>query len=75
MTEPNKSLVKKLKEIVLDIDPEGVFRDARAAGLEVTKVEDFRHQAHNYWRIEDLMRQYARRAALLAVLRPEPEVL
>lgn len=64
MTEPNdKSLVKKLKEIVLDVDPEGVFKDARAAGLEVTKVEDFRGQAHNYWRIEDLMRQYARRAA------------
>ncbi len=64
MAEPNdKTLVKKLKEIVLDTDPEGIFRDARAAGLEVTKVEDFRHQAHNYWRIEDLMRQYARRAA------------
>lgn len=64
MAEPDhKSLVKQLKEIVLDVDPEGVFRDARAAGLEVTKVEDFRYQAHNYWRIEDLMHQYARRAA------------
>lgn len=64
MTEPNdKSFFKKLKKIVLDIDPEGVFKDARAAGLKVNKVEDFRHQAHNYWRIEDLMRQYARRAA------------
>lgn len=59
----DKSLAKKLKEIVLDVDPEGVFKDARAAGLRVTKVEDFRDQAHNYWRIEDLMRQYARRAA------------
>jgi len=64
MAEPSdKSLVKKLKEIVLDIDPEGVLKDARAAGLEVAKVENFRGQAHNYWRIEDLMRQYARRAA------------
>ncbi len=64
MAQPNdKSLVKKLKEIVLDVDPEGIFRDARAAGLEVTKVEDFRYQVHNYWRIEDLMRQYARRAS------------
>jgi uncharacterized protein (DUF697 family) len=63
MADPNdKNLVKKLKEIVFDVDLEGVFRDARAAGLEVTKVEDFRYQAHNYWRIEDLMRQYARRA-------------
>ena len=64
MAEPDdKSPAKKLKEIVLDVDPEGAFKDARAAGLEVTKVEDFRGQAHNYWRIEDLMRQYARRAA------------
>ncbi|MCA1715833.1 MAG: EcsC family protein [Actinobacteria bacterium] len=64
MAEPDdKSLAKKLKEIVLDVDPEGVFKDARAAGLEVMKVEDFRGQAHNYWRIEDLMRQYTRRAA------------
>ncbi len=64
MAEPNdKTLVKKLKEIVLDVDPEGVFRDAHAAGLEVAKIEDFRDQAHNYWRVEDLMRQYARRAA------------
>ncbi len=64
MAEPNdKSLIKKLKEIILDVDPEGIFKDARAAGLEVTKIEDFRNQTHNYWRIEDLMRQYARRAA------------
>ncbi len=29
MAEQNdKSLVKKLKEIVLDVDPEGVFKDA-----------------------------------------------
>ncbi len=49
MAEPNdKSLVKKLKEIILDVDPEGIFIDARAAGLEVTKIEDFRNQAHNY---------------------------
>lgn len=64
MAEQNdKSLVKKLKEVILDVDPEEVLKDARAAGLKVTKIEDFRDQAHNYWRIEDLMRQYARRAA------------
>jgi len=61
--QDDKSLVKKLKAVVLDVDPEGIFKDARAAGLDVTKVEDFREQAHNYWRVEDLMRQYARRAA------------
>ncbi len=41
----------------------GSLRMRIEAGLEVTKIEDFRDQAHNYWRIEDLMRQYARRAA------------
>lgn len=61
--QDDKSLFKKLKELILDVDPEEVLKDARAAGLEVTKVEDFRDQAHNYWRVEDLMRQYARRAA------------
>ncbi len=58
-----KSLAKKLKEVILDVDPQGVFEDARAAGLKAVNPEDFRDQAHNYWRIEDLMRQYARRAA------------
>jgi hypothetical protein len=61
--QDDKSLLKKLKAVLLDVDPEGIFKDARAAGLDVTKVEDFREQAHNYWRIEDLMRQYAGRAA------------
>ncbi len=69
MAEQNdKSLVKKLKEVILNVDPEGVFEDARAAGLKVAKVEDFRDQAHNYWRIEDLMRQYARRAGRLSAV-------
>ncbi len=40
--QDDKSLVKKLKAVVLDVDPEGIFKDARAAGLDVTKVEDFR---------------------------------
>lgn len=66
--QDDKSLVKKLKEVILNVDPEGVFEDARAAGLKVEEVEDFRDQAHNYWRIEDLMRQYARRGARLSAL-------
>ncbi|MEX0723302.1 MAG: EcsC family protein [Gracilimonas sp.] len=58
-----KSLLKQIKEIVVDINPDGVFRDARGAGLEVLEIEDFRKQTHNYWRIEDLMHQYAGSAA------------
>lgn len=59
----NRRLTKRLKELILNVDPEGVLRDARAAGLEVTRVEDFRDQAHNYWRIEDLMHEYGGRTA------------
>lgn len=56
-------VLQKVKKVVLDINPEGVFRDARSAGLEVFTTEDFRNQAHNYWRIEDVMNQYAGLAA------------
>ena len=67
MAEQNdRSLVKKLKGVILNVDPDGVIKDARAAGLKVAKIDDFRDQAHNYWRIEDLMRQYARRGARLS---------
>ncbi len=59
----NRTLTQKLKQIILDIKPEGVITDARAAGLDVRKIEDFRSQAHNYWRIEDLMHEYAGRTA------------
>ncbi|MFN5117486.1 MAG: hypothetical protein ACK5JJ_05230, partial [Cyanobacteriota bacterium] len=54
-----RSAIRKLKEIIIDIKPEDVIRDARSAGLQVDSIEDFREQAKNYWRIEDVMVQYS----------------
>lgn len=56
--DPRKA-IRRLKEILIDIKPDDVIRDARSAGLEVRTVEDFRVQAKYYWRIEDVMKQYS----------------
>ncbi|MFM4777005.1 EcsC family protein [Aeromonas veronii] len=61
--ETTPSVVEKIKSIVLDIDINTVLCDANSAGLNVSGVQDFRSQAHNYWRIEDLMHSYAGLAA------------
>jgi len=63
-----RNQIRRLRAIILDIDPEGVLRDARAAGLHVDSIEDFRNQPHNYWRIEDLMHRYAWLAARYSVI-------
>jgi hypothetical protein len=71
MTIPDVNVrrqIQGMKAIILDIDADGVFRDAQAAGLDVHSIEDFRNQPHNYWRIEDLMHQYARRAVYFSAL-------
>lgn len=57
------SLIEKIKAIVLDIKSSDVIKDAQSAGLTVESIPDFRDQAHNYWRIEDVMHQYAGLAA------------
>ena len=54
-----RGAVRKLKEIILDINPADVIKDACSAGLQVESIEDFRSQAKNYWRIEDVMMQYS----------------
>jgi hypothetical protein len=54
-----RKAIRRLKEIIIDINPEDVIRDARSAGLEVKTTEDFREQTKNYWRIEDVMEQYS----------------
>lgn len=59
----SSKVIERIKEIVLNIDPQSVLQDSRSAGLNVYTIEDFRDQAHNYWRIEDIMKQYAGLAA------------
>lgn len=64
MSENNElTVIEKIKSIVLDVDLNSVLRDANSAGLVVSAVSDFRTQAHNYWRIEDVMHTYAGLAA------------
>lgn len=57
-----ESLVKKLKDVVVKVEPGDVLDDARAAGLEVQEVRDFRDQDGNYFLIEKLSDEYAGRA-------------
>lgn len=61
--EIEKSFSGRFKEILFDVDPKDVIKDARAAGLEVNKIEDFHGQTHNYWRIEDIAKEYVGRTA------------
>jgi EcsC protein family len=63
MTDLKTKTWQALKKYVMDIDPEQVLDDARAAGLSVQTIEDFRRQAPNYWRIEDLAGEYVARTA------------
>lgn len=54
-----RNTLRNLKAIVIDINPHDVIKDAYSAGLQVQTIEDFRAQAKNYWRIEDIMEQYS----------------
>ena len=61
--ELEKGVLEKIQEIVLQINPHDVIKDAKAAGLTVDSVEDFRKQAMNYWRIDDIADEYVSRTA------------
>jgi hypothetical protein len=66
MTDDNEKAIEKsdsqrIKEILLDIDPKDVIRDARAAGLDVNSISDFQEQTHNHWRINDIANEYVDR--------------
>jgi hypothetical protein len=54
-----RNAIRMLKKMIIDIDPKDVIKDACSAGLQVETIEDFRTQAKNYWRIEDVMEQYS----------------
>ncbi|WP_372638616.1 EcsC family protein [Fodinibius sp.] len=47
-----------LKDSLIDINPQDVLQEARDRGMEIETVEDFRDQADNYDRIEELMEGY-----------------
>lgn len=69
MTEhTNTTVIEKIKSIILDVNTHDVIKDAQTSGLNVSCIEDFKNQSHNYWRIEDIMGQYANLAARYSAL-------
>ena len=59
------SIIEKIKDVVLSVDPETVLRDARAVGIDAHSASDFVNNAHNYAYIEKLSSKYAGNAAKL----------
>ncbi|NBC35907.1 EcsC family protein [Novosphingobium sp. FSY-8] len=53
------SILEKIKDYVLNVDPEGVVRDAKLMGMDITCPADFANNAHNYTYIERLSQKYA----------------
>jgi hypothetical protein len=57
------SIVEKIKDIALNINPVSVVNDAKGVGMEVSEPADFARQATNYAYIERLSEKYSRVAA------------
>lgn len=57
------SMMAKIKEVILDIDPNDIIKDANDYGIRVTTVKDFAEHQQNYVFIEKLMGKYASIAA------------
>lgn len=57
------TIYSKIKEVVLDVNPQDVINDAREYGLNVNSIKDLIEQPHNYVFIEKLMEKYATLAA------------
>jgi len=57
------TIFSKIKEIVLDVNPQDILSDAQDFGLEVVSVKDLVGQPHNYAFIEKLANKYASLAA------------
>ena len=53
------TIIDKIKDVVLNVDPNSIVQDAKAAGMEVSNPSDFVRQAENYAYIEKLSEKYA----------------
>lgn len=62
------SMVKKIKEVIIDIDPQDVLKDAQEYGLQVQTLEDLARQPHDYVFIEKLAGKYGDVAARYCAL-------
>lgn len=59
------AIFEKIKDIVLNVDPGSVVRDAKDMGMDVSEAADFARQAHNYAHIERLSTKYSSMTATL----------
>ncbi|ALR23292.1 EcsC family protein [Sphingobium baderi] len=59
------TIIEKIKDIVLNVDPASVVKDAKDMGMDVSEAADFVRQAHNYAHIERLSGKYAGMTATL----------
>ncbi|MFD2780960.1 EcsC family protein [Novosphingobium pokkalii] len=59
------SIIEKIKDIVLNVDPASIVKDAQSMGINVSEAADFARQAHNYIHIERLSEKYAAMTAKL----------
>lgn len=51
-------MLDTFKYSFIDIDPDDVVQEARDHGMDIDTIEDFRDQASNYERIEEIMEDY-----------------
>ena len=58
-----RSVIRQLRDVVFEVDPEEVIIDAKAAGLTVDSIEDFRSLNGTYFLVDKLGKEYARRAS------------
>lgn len=61
-------MIQNIKDKIININPENVIRDARDQDLPVTTIDDFRHMAPHYRRIESMMDNYRSSFANFSIL-------
>ncbi|MES2300890.1 MAG: hypothetical protein V4521_02260 [Pseudomonadota bacterium] len=54
----NQSIIAKIKDVVLNVDPKDIVADARNFGIEVSEPKDFAGHALNYSHLEKLSNKY-----------------
>lgn len=54
----HRIMLRTLKDLLIDVDPDDVFQKARDRGMKIETVEDFRDLPNDYNLIEDIMEEY-----------------
>jgi hypothetical protein len=62
------TIIEKIKDIVLNVDPNSIVQDAKGIGMDIAEPADFARQAKNYAYIERLSEKYAATSTRLCAL-------